>query len=436
MVLQAFTIAIVAAVSLPIGALVGILGRPSHGIIAAILSFGSGVLIAAVSFELIEEAAEVAEHGHVLAVLPVGTGLVIGALTFLGLNRLLDRLGGFLRKGGTFGAAVREKKEHEAQEILDQLSTVGIMHALPPEEIQAIVPHVHRMSPAAGTPVVRKGDVGDALYLVVGGELDVLADGVSGGRSEEAIATLRTGDAFGEMALLTGEPRSHTVQASTDVQLLRIAKEDFDRVLAASPRLSLAVTQLAAERMGGVPGEDISDEEARRWRRLAMRSLEHATVRATTVEEHEIASEVGGSAALGIYLGLALDGISESIAIGALLKPDEAVSLAFIAAVFISNLPEAMSSAALMGRLGFGTPRLVAMWGGIVVVSGLAAAIGNLAFASAPPFVLATLLAFTAGAILAMLAETAMPEAYEHGGSIVGICTVLGFLVSYYMGTF
>ena len=433
--LQAFTIAVVAAISLPIGAAIGIFGRPSRGILAAILSFGSGALIAAVSFELIEEAAEVAEHGHVLAVLPVGTGLVLGALTFLGLNRLLDHMGGFLRKGGTFGAAVREKKEHEAQEILDQLSTVGIMHALPPEEIQAIVPHVQRTSAAAGTPIVRKGEDGDALYLVVGGELEVLADGASGDRPAEAIATLRTGDAFGEMALLTGEPRSHTVQASTDVRLLRIAKEDFDRVLATSPRLSVTVTKLAAERMGGAPGEDISDEEARRWRRLAMRSLEHGTMTATTVEEHEIAAEAGGGAALGIYLGLTLDGISESIAIGALLKPDEPVSLAFIAAVFISNLPEAMSSAALMRRLGFGAPRLVGMWGGIVLVSGLAAAIGNVVFAGASPFVLATLLAFTAGAILDMLAETAMPEAYEHGGAIVGICTVLGFLVSYYIGT-
>jgi ZIP family zinc transporter len=75
------------------------------------------------------------------------------------------------------------------------------------------------------------------------------------------------------------------------------------------------------------------------------------------------------------------------------------------------------------------------MWGGIVVVSGLAAALGAAVFADAPGYVLAGIYAFTAGAILAMLAQTAMPEAYEHGGSVVGICTVLGFLTSYYIGT-
>lgn len=441
--LFAFLLSAAAAISLPIGAVLGTFMNPSPGVLAGVLSFGAGVLLSAVSFELIEEAFEAAE-----GIGPVAIAAVVGALTFLGLNRLLDNLGGFLRKSGTLGQVVRREKHHHAEEILDQLSKVVILQALPPEEIEGIVPYVKAVSTPANTTVFRRGDAGDALYLVVEGELDVLADGdgrqerdltavPDGGQgSSEMIplARLGAGDAFGEMALLTGEPRNATVQARTDASLLSIPKDDFDRLVASSPRLSLSVTELAAERLSGTSGQAMSPEEARRWRQIALRSLQHASLRGTSVDERELANEKGGSAALGIYLGLVLDGLSESLAIGA-LQTGGAPSLAFLAAVFLSNLPESISSSALMRNLGYGPVRLVAMWGGIVLASGLAAALGAAVFSNAPGFVLASIYAFTAGAILAMLAETAMPEAYEHGGSIVGVATVLGFLASFYLGT-
>jgi CRP-like cAMP-binding protein len=423
--LYAFLLAAGAAISLPIGAVIGTFARPGPTVIAAILSFGAGVLLSAVSFELIEEAFITGGIGA------VAISAVVGAGTFIGLNRLLDNLGGFMRKSGTLGSAARRQKEEQASHILGQLSRVDVLRSLPAEDIEPLVPYVQAVSLPSATDVFAEGDAGDALFVVVAGELDV----IPGSDGAQVVAHLRPGDTFGETALLTGESRNATVRTTTPVELLRIPRDAFDRLVASSPRLSVAMTQLAADRLSEDERDGAySPEEARRWRELALRSLRHASLRPTGVEEREVASAAAGSAALGIYLGLVLDGISESIAIGA-LQTGGVPSLAFLAAVLISNLPESMSSSALMRHLGYGPLRLVLMWGGIVVVSGLAAAFGAIALAGAPGYVLAAIYAFTAGAILAMLAQTAMPEAYEHGGSVVGICTVLGFLSAYYIGT-
>jgi ZIP family zinc transporter len=131
--------------------------------------------------------------------------------------------------------------------------------------------------------------------------------------------------------------------------------------------------------------------------------------------------------ALPIVLGIVLDGIPESIVIGVGLLAGEGVGLAVLAAVFLSNLPEAVAATVGLRRGGTSTARVLGLWIVVALVSGLASLAGYVAFDGASPSVLAFVTAFAGGAVLTMLADTMMPEAYEHGGKLVGLLTTLGF---------
>jgi ZIP family zinc transporter len=133
---------------------------------------------------------------------------------------------------------------------------------------------------------------------------------------------------------------------------------------------------------------------------------------------------------LAIVLGTVLDGIPESMVIGLTIFQGGAVGAAYLVAVFISNLPEAVSSTAGLMTSGWKRARILWMWIGITLVSGLASLAGYGLFQDASPDIVAFVLSFAAGAILTMLADTMMPEAYEHGGKLVGVATTLGFVVA------
>jgi ZIP family zinc transporter len=135
----------------------------------------------------------------------------------------------------------------------------------------------------------------------------------------------------------------------------------------------------------------------------------------------------GAGSALAIVLGIVLDGIPESAVIGLGLLNGTGVSVAVIAAVFLSNLPEAIAATTGLKADGWRSNRIIGLWVLVAVVSGLASLAGYAVFDSAGPDALAFVLAFAGGAILTMLADTMMPEAFEHGGKLVGLVTTLGF---------
>jgi ZIP family zinc transporter len=133
------------------------------------------------------------------------------------------------------------------------------------------------------------------------------------------------------------------------------------------------------------------------------------------------------SSALGIVLGTVLDGIPESIVIGLTIVTGGAVGIAYLVAVFISNLPEAIASTTGLVSSGWQPRRTLGLWVIVALVSAVASVVGAAVFDTAPPEPLAFVLAFAAGAVLTMLADTMMPEAYEHAGEVTGVVTTLGF---------
>jgi zinc transporter, ZIP family len=132
-------------------------------------------------------------------------------------------------------------------------------------------------------------------------------------------------------------------------------------------------------------------------------------------------------APLAIVLGIVLDGIPESIVIGLSLLGGGEVSVAVITAVFLSNLPEAIAATTGLVESGWARSRILGLWVVVALVSALAAVVGYVALDGASPRTIAFVLAFAGGAILTMLADTMMPEAFEHGGKQVGLLTTLGF---------
>jgi ZIP family zinc transporter len=148
-------------------------------------------------------------------------------------------------------------------------------------------------------------------------------------------------------------------------------------------------------------------------------------------QRKDATGDQSGGSPLAIVLGTVLDGIPESMVIGLTIFEGGAVGAAYLAAVFISNLPESISSTAGLATSGWKKSRILWMWIAIALISGLASLAGYGLFQNSSPGTVAFVLAFAAGAILTMLADTMMPEAYEHGGKLVGIATTFGFAVAF-----
>ncbi|GAB7193112.1 ZIP family zinc transporter [Kineococcus sp. NUM-3379] len=143
--------------------------------------------------------------------------------------------------------------------------------------------------------------------------------------------------------------------------------------------------------------------------------------------------EASGSGA-AIAVGALLDGVPESVVLGASLLGGGGVSTAVVAAVFISNVPEGLSSAAGMKRAGRGAGYVFGVWGGITLASAVAAGVGYLALGGASPRTVAVITAVAAGAILTMIADTMIPEAFERTHLATGLITALGFLTAFALG--
>jgi zinc transporter, ZIP family len=138
-----------------------------------------------------------------------------------------------------------------------------------------------------------------------------------------------------------------------------------------------------------------------------------------------------GGVALALVLGTVLDGIPESAVLGLGLIGGEGVSVAVLAAVFLSNFPEAAAASTGLAKSGWSALRILGLWSIVVAVSGLASLAGFAFFDGASPTVIAFVLAFAGGAILTMLTDTMVPEAYRLGGKPAGLVTTLGFALAF-----
>ncbi len=431
------------AVSLPLGAIIGLVLTPKRRVASSAMAFGGGALLFALTIELFGHVLHVAadDHGHVERpglVLAAMAAAVLGGVLFNTLNLILEGKGGFLRRRGLIRRHVVRQRRSEAHQLLQSLSKVDYFRSLPAEEVLRLIPDVETMTFDEGQIIFNEGDEGDGLYVVAEGVINVSRKSESG--EDLIIASIGPGDVVGEMSLVTDNPRSATVLTESHVRAWKIPKEPFHRHMEESPNLKAAIHQVVADRIQSLEqAGHVTAETATEWAGSAVKHIEDQTVVGITSELVQEEQHKHGNPALAIWMGIALDSIPESLVIGMLVVTSAAegtaFSIAFIAGVFLANMPEAMSSAVTMRKGGMTTTRIFWMWFSLCVLTAAGAWVGTVILPAHPTgsdlYLVFVIEGLAGGAMLTMIAQTMLPEAFEQGGGpIVGLSTLGGFLAA------
>ena len=151
---------------------------------------------------------------------------------------------------------------------------------------------------------------------------------------------------------------------------------------------------------------------------------------AAATEHAPAATSTRGAAGMALLAAVTLDGVPENIALGVSLGEGTG-GLALLAAIFVSNLPEALVGASSMRSQGKSAGAIIGLWLVCAVLLAIAVVVGAGPLSGSDPETISLPLAFAAGAVIASLADTLMPEAYEHGGPAVALSTAAGFVLSF-----
>ena len=159
----------------------------------------------------------------------------------------------------------RERKANQKlSDRAEAIKHVELFHMLTPEERLAVAVGLKFAPFSGGEAMTRQGAEAHWLYLIVRGQAEVRVS-VDGGVSSERVATLADGDFFGEMGLMTGEPRSATVVAMTDVECYRLDKDTFQATLQSRPEIAKDISAVLARRRVELEAAkgDLTDEAKR-----------------------------------------------------------------------------------------------------------------------------------------------------------------------------
>ena len=321
--------------SVMMGAAVGLHIPFSTKLLAGVLAFAAGALIAALAIDLgFEGARELIEHGvnvHV-AWMSIAGGFAIGAIVYYVASLFLDQKGAALRYPSRFLEYARARKRRDADDKLALLSKCDLLRHLPAESMEPLVERVQQCVVASGDIVFHFGEPGDALYIVADSVVEVL-----NAEANRVLAELGEGQAFGEMALLSGGggTRTATIRAKTGTRLLRIDKAEFDRLLADDPHLEEQVRKLSHER--AISNLHAGDVNPAVWAQMARESLDHVSRGEERRLMHE--AKAGKGVGLAIVFGNILDTIPGCLVIGAKFVSLGDLSLTLIVGMFLAAFP-------------------------------------------------------------------------------------------------
>ncbi len=421
--LQAFIFGLISAASLPLGAIFARFWSPGNRVIAALMAFGGGALLAALTIDLVGEALD-RDHYYELA-----TGCLIGGILFVILNRWINSRGGFLRKVGTTVSYLTRSKSSDYKRLFKRLSRSPLFNALPPEQMQHLVPLIERQIFRPGQVLLRQGNEAESLYIIDEGKVKVIDD-----IHHHQITALGPDDVVGEISLITGNVHTATILADGKVTAWEIKKEDFDELVRETPVFAEAIMELTGQRLKELGSEKtLSKEQAEDWFDQAKHRVDAAITPPIASDIKEAATSFS-AAPLAIWLGIFLDGIPESLVIGSSML-HASISLSLIAGLFLSNFPEAFSSSLGMREQGYSFNRILTMWSSLMIFTGIGAWLGSIYFVEVSLTTFSLVEGIAAGAMLTVIAETMLPEAYHRGGGVTGISTLLGFLAAIFFTT-
>lgn len=438
----ALFIGALSAVSLPIGSIAGLIIRPRESLTAVLTAFGAGALLAAFTVELVAptvEAVVIEEHnngGALIEFAAMIAGAVLGGVLFVVLDGLINKKGGFLRKHATAIAWFSADKKKRQARIIEDLGNVPLLHHIPSEHIHALVDCVEPIEFKTGEYLFHEGDTGDRLFFIRSGRVELIRDGIF-------FKELDSGDVLGELALLTGAPRTADARAGEPVKALALKKEDFDRIRASCSELDEAVRNIAGDRVEELGRlSEARMHKALEWIDKASQALRRGAEVPTPDDVRRIGRDHGGGT-LGIWLGMLLDAVPDGLVIGtgflAALSLHastgnefsiwQAVPYTLIAGLALSNFPEAMSGSVMMQNQGLRPGKIIFMWMTILIVTMAGSLIGFMAGEALPPVIVVGVEGLAAGSILTMITSTMIPEAVHLGApDSVGLASLAGFL--------
>jgi zinc transporter ZupT len=417
--LDAFLFGIISAVSLPLGALLALKWSPKPRVLASMMAIGAGALLAALTIDLV---AVSVDKGHFY---PLAAGMIAGGIFFVLLNKIVNSQGGFLRKSATILTHITTKNTVRQKLLFKQLSNVKFFHSLTPSEAQIIIPYLHRYRYRQGKIMVHEGDPGDLFFIIESGSAMVMDD-----KNNSVVNLLNPNDTYGIIELMTNISHNYNVVVKEDIHAWVINKMSLDRIIELNPSLAAEIKSLVTEKIHLLEITNvIPSEKAGEWYNEALNHFEEKKPAITQSDVNEEVKE-HGNASLAIWMGIMLDGIPESIVIGSSLLLHPTMSMSLLAGLFLSNFPEALSSSVGMKKQKMSNMKIIMMWTSIMIVTGLGAFLGNVFFENVSPAVFALVDGMAAGAMLTMIAETMLPEAFHIGGTVTGLSALAGFLAT------
>jgi CRP-like cAMP-binding protein len=409
-----------------IGAALGLYLRPSKRLLSCILAFAAGALITALAVELGYESAL---HLHGMAFttesawLFVGGGFAVGAIFYYVIALFLEDEGAAIRFPTRFREYASRRQQKDTAEIIRLLAQGELLRHLPPEDISELLPLISRRSLMPDEIVFRAGEEGDCLYIVVHGKVEVIE---GGGADCHSLAELGPGQAFGEMALLSGAPRTATIRAAMATDLLAIRREDFLRLMAHDAQLAASARRLSHER--AIRNLSTGGRYRDVWIRVARDSLGPVSPQ----ESNRLLAEAAKGAGLAIVFGNILDTIPGCLVIGAKFAGLSNLSVTLILGMFLGGIPEAAASAAMLRRAGYRPQTIFLLWSTVLLAGVIAAALGKAFLGGTDSLSAVFFQAVAGGAVLALIAHAMIPEAIDEAGSLIVLPTVAGFLVALY----
>lgn len=338
-----------------------------------------------------------------------------------------------IKSGGVIPQAnIVSRHSEDFLRISKSIGRIPLLKGLSKKKLTSVAEHLYCIRFKEGDTIFKRDDVADRLYIVKSGHV-LLVDHSDPLAQRKVI---KENQAFGGKSFITGTPRSDSAIASVDTELWVLRKSDFNILVERYPKVQKQLMLYIedseiSEYLEGKQG--IESQSIERW-------IKHATQNANlgrmAPSVADMAKDLGkhGGAPMAIWLGIMLDGVPESMVIGSTLIHSH-ISWSLMAGLFLSNYPEALSSSIGMQQQGMSFRRVFIMWGSLTLLTGIGAALGNIFFVGADPHAFAVVEGIAAGAMLTMIAQTMAPEAYLKGGSVVGLSTLLGFLVAIFCKT-
>ncbi len=225
---------IISSCSMPLGSVTSLFWNPRNRILAFLIAFGGGALLAALVIDLVGSATE---KGHLVELV---VGSIIGSLFFTFVNRIVNNSGGFLRKPSTTLVHMTQKETQRFQQRIARLRRINLFRNLSVPERQALANFLLVSRYPKGATVYSQEDPSESLYIIEKGQVELLDP-----QAElRPFTLLKVNDTFGQLAFITGSPHQMLAVTTRETQLDILPRPDFEQLLQTSPRLIQATEQL------------------------------------------------------------------------------------------------------------------------------------------------------------------------------------------------